>query len=160
MERSGDADGWRTLFLLGHTCRNLHQPLTLVYPDRQREMLRSMTGDVRGAVGFRKWELYGRETFTMEGDGDPGDRRQLDEGPSTSLRHEAMRRPRRPVRRTACGPTSTPISHPAVLRQRPCGEFARAGSTTWPTRPCRRPTRSGTTRVCSAPARYKRVSIF
>ena len=25
-------------------CRNLHQLLTLVYPDRQREMLRSMTG--------------------------------------------------------------------------------------------------------------------
>ena len=48
MERSGETgvtDGERyTVFSLWDTCRNLHQLLTLVYPDRQREMLRSMTG--------------------------------------------------------------------------------------------------------------------
>ena len=57
MERSGETgvtDGERyTVFSLWDTCRNLHQLLTLVYPDRQREMLRSMTGCTRSGVGFR-----------------------------------------------------------------------------------------------------------
>ena len=57
-----------TVFSLWDTCRNLHQLLTLVYPDRQREMLRSMTGMYEEWGWLPKWELYGRETFTMEGD--------------------------------------------------------------------------------------------
>ena len=72
MERSGETgvtDGERyTVFSLWDTCRNLHQLLTLVYPDRQREMLRSMTGMYEEWGWLPKWELYGRETFTMEGD--------------------------------------------------------------------------------------------
>jgi len=72
MERSGEtgvADGDRyTVFSLWDTYRNVHQLLTLVYPERQLDMVRSMVG-MAGEWGWLpKWELYGRETFTMEGD--------------------------------------------------------------------------------------------
>lgn len=72
MERSGEVgvtDGDRyTVFSLWDTYRNLHQLLTLVYPERQAEMLRSMVGMYEEWGWLPKWELYGRETFTMEGD--------------------------------------------------------------------------------------------
>lgn len=57
-----------TVFSLWDTYRNLHQLLTLVYPDRQLEMVRSMVQMYREWGWLPKWELYGRETFTMEGD--------------------------------------------------------------------------------------------
>ena len=50
------------------TYRNLHQLMTLVYPERQLEMVRSMIGMYKEWGWLPKWELYGRETFTMEGD--------------------------------------------------------------------------------------------
>ncbi|MEG0807293.1 MAG: GH92 family glycosyl hydrolase [Alistipes sp.] len=57
-----------TVFSLWDTYRNLHQLMTLVYPERQIEMVRSMVA-MYGEWGWLpKWELYGRETFTMEGD--------------------------------------------------------------------------------------------
>lgn len=72
MERSGQlgcTEGERyTVFSLWDTYRNLHQLLTLVYPERQTEMLRSMVGMSEEWGWLPKWELYGRETFTMEGD--------------------------------------------------------------------------------------------
>ena len=72
MERSGETgvtDGERyTVFSLWDTCRNVHQLLTLVYPERQAEMVRSMVGMYEEWGWLPKWELYGRETFTMEGD--------------------------------------------------------------------------------------------
>ena len=72
MERSGETgitDGERyTVFSLWDTCRNVHQLLTLVYPERQAEMVRSMIGMYEEWGWLPKWELYGRETFTMEGD--------------------------------------------------------------------------------------------
>ena len=72
MERSGEAgvtDGERyTVFSLWDTCRNVHQLLTLVYPERQLDMVRSMVEMSREWGWLPKWELYGRETFTMEGD--------------------------------------------------------------------------------------------
>lgn len=72
MERSGQlgcTEGERyTVFSLWDTYRNLHQLLTLVYPERQTEMLRSMVGMSEDWGWLPKWELYGRETFTMEGD--------------------------------------------------------------------------------------------
>lgn len=65
----GVTDGDRyTVFSLWDTYRNLHQLLTLVYPERQAEMLRSMVGMYEEWGWLPKWELYGRETFTMEGD--------------------------------------------------------------------------------------------
>lgn len=57
-----------TVFSLWDTYRNLHQLLTLAYPERQAEMLRSMVGMYKEWGWLPKWELYGRETFTMEGD--------------------------------------------------------------------------------------------
>lgn len=72
MERSGEtgvSDGDRyTVFSLWDTYRNLHQLMTLVYPERQIEMVRSMVAMYREWGWLPKWELYGRETFTMEGD--------------------------------------------------------------------------------------------
>lgn len=65
----GVTDGERyTVFSLWDTYRNLHQLLTLVYPERQADMLRSMVGMYEEWGWLPKWELYGRETFTMEGD--------------------------------------------------------------------------------------------
>lgn len=57
-----------TVFSLWDTYRNLHQLMTLVYPERQLDMVRSMTGIYKEWGWMPKWELYGRETFTMEGD--------------------------------------------------------------------------------------------
>lgn len=73
MERSGETgvatDGDRyTVFSLWDTYRNVHQLLTLVYPERQTDMLRSMVSMAKEWGWLPKWELYGRETFTMEGD--------------------------------------------------------------------------------------------
>lgn len=72
MERSGEVgvtDGDRyTVFSLWDTYRNVHQLLTLVYPERQTDMVRSMVAMSREWGWLPKWELYGRETFTMEGD--------------------------------------------------------------------------------------------
>ncbi len=73
MERSGktgvSTGGDRyTVFSLWDTYRNVHQLLTLVYPERQLDMVRSMVAMSREWGWLPKWELYGRETFTMEGD--------------------------------------------------------------------------------------------
>ena len=57
-----------TVFSLWDTCRNLHQLLTLVYPERQLDMVRSMVDMYKEWGWMPKWELYGQETFTMEGD--------------------------------------------------------------------------------------------
>lgn len=57
-----------TVFSLWDTYRNVHQFLTLVYPERQMDMLKSMLGVYQEHGWFPKWELYGRETLTMEGD--------------------------------------------------------------------------------------------
>lgn len=57
-----------TVFSLWDTYRNLHQLLTLVYPERQMEMIRTMLDMYREHGWLPKWELYGRETLTMEGD--------------------------------------------------------------------------------------------
>ena len=58
-----------TVFSLWDTYRNVHQLLTLVYPEHM-DMVHTML-DMCGEhnVAFLpKWELYGRETLTMEGD--------------------------------------------------------------------------------------------
>ncbi len=57
-----------TVFSLWDTYRNLHQLLTLVYPERQRDMVCSMVAMAEEWGWLPRWELYGRETFTMEGD--------------------------------------------------------------------------------------------
>lgn len=57
-----------TVFSLWDTYRNLHQLMTLAYPEKQTDMVRSMIDMYREWGWLPKWELYGRETFTMEGD--------------------------------------------------------------------------------------------
>ena len=57
-----------SVFSLWDTYRNLHQLLTLVYPERQIDMVRSMVDMYKEWGWMPKWELFSRETFTMEGD--------------------------------------------------------------------------------------------
>ena len=57
-----------TVFSLWDTYRNLHQLLTLVYPEQQTDMLRSLVGMYKESGWLPRWELFGRETYTMEGD--------------------------------------------------------------------------------------------
>ena len=64
---SQDGDRY-TVFSLWDTYRNLHQLLTLAYPEKQSDMLRSMVAMAEEWGWLPRWELYGRETFTMEGD--------------------------------------------------------------------------------------------
>ncbi len=65
----GTTTGTRyTVFSLWDTYRNLHQLMTLVYPEKQVDMVRSMIGMYEEWGWMPKWELFGRETWTMEGD--------------------------------------------------------------------------------------------
>ena len=64
---SYDGDRY-TVFSLWDTYRNVHQLLTMVYPEKQLDMVRSMIDMSKEWGWLPKWELYGRETFTMEGD--------------------------------------------------------------------------------------------
>ena len=66
---TGRADYTRySVFSLWDTYRNLHPLLTLVYPERQTDMLRSMVDMYKEHGWLPRWELFGRETYTMEGD--------------------------------------------------------------------------------------------
>ncbi|MBQ3624186.1 MAG: GH92 family glycosyl hydrolase [Prevotella sp.] len=65
----GTTNGNRyTVFSLWDTYRNLHQLETLLYPEKQTDMVRSMISMYKEWGWMPKWELYGRETWTMEGD--------------------------------------------------------------------------------------------
>ena len=57
-----------TVFSLWDTYRNVGQLMTLLYPDKQLDMVRSMIDMYKEWGWMPKWELYGRETWTMEGD--------------------------------------------------------------------------------------------
>ncbi len=57
-----------TVFSLWDTYRNLNPLLTLLYPEKQLDLMRSMTNMYKEWGWMPKWELYGRETWTMEGD--------------------------------------------------------------------------------------------
>lgn len=57
-----------TVFSLWDTYRNVHQLMTLLYPRHQLDMVRSMVNMYKESGWLPKWELYGRETLTMEGD--------------------------------------------------------------------------------------------
>ena len=57
-----------TVFSLWDTYRTLHPLLTLIYPEKQLDMLRSLAGMANESGWLPRWELYGRETYTMEGD--------------------------------------------------------------------------------------------
>lgn len=57
-----------TVFSLWDTYRCTHQLFTLLFPQRQLAMVRTMLDQYRENGWLPKWELYGQETFTMEGD--------------------------------------------------------------------------------------------
>ncbi len=57
-----------TVFSLWDTYRNFHQLLTLIEPKMQTDMLRSMVDMYKEGGWLPRWELYSRETLTMEGD--------------------------------------------------------------------------------------------
>ena len=57
-----------TVFSLWDTYRNLAQLQTLLFPDKQEQMICSMIEMYKEWGWMPKWELYGRETWTMEGD--------------------------------------------------------------------------------------------
>lgn len=57
-----------TVFSLWDTYRNVSTLMTLLYPDRQIDIIRTMIDMYKENGWLPKWELYGRETFTMEGD--------------------------------------------------------------------------------------------
>ena len=66
---NGKTSGNRyTVFSLWDTYRNLSQLETLLYPDRQVDMINSMIDMYREWGWMPKWELFSRETWTMEGD--------------------------------------------------------------------------------------------
>lgn len=57
-----------TVFSLWDTYRCTHQLFTLLFPERQLDMVRSMLDQYRENAWLPKWELFSQETFTMEGD--------------------------------------------------------------------------------------------
>lgn len=66
---TGHTNGNRyTVFSLWDTYRNVSTLMTLLYPDRQEDIINTMLDMYKENGWLPKWELYGRETFTMEGD--------------------------------------------------------------------------------------------
>ncbi len=57
-----------TVFSLWDTYRNVSTLMTLLYPERQLDIINTMIDMYKENGWLPKWELYGRETFTMEGD--------------------------------------------------------------------------------------------
>ena len=51
-----------TVFSLWDTYRTVHQLMTLVYPERQMDMIHTMMGMYKEHGWFPKWELVGQET--------------------------------------------------------------------------------------------------
>lgn len=57
-----------TVFSLWDTYRNVSTLMTLLFPELQLDIIRSMVDMYKESGWLPKWELYGRETLTMEGD--------------------------------------------------------------------------------------------
>jgi predicted alpha-1,2-mannosidase len=57
-----------TVFSLWDTYRNLHPLESLLYPDKQLDMVRSMVDMYKESGWLPKWELNSTETHVMEGD--------------------------------------------------------------------------------------------
>lgn len=66
---TGKTSGNRyTVYSLWDTYRNVSTLMTLLFPDRQLDIINTMIDMYKENGWLPKWELYGRETFTMEGD--------------------------------------------------------------------------------------------
>ena len=65
----GKTEGTRyTVFSLWDTYRNYHQLMSLLYPEEQLDMIKSMLAIYDESGWLPKWELNSTETFTMVGD--------------------------------------------------------------------------------------------
>lgn len=67
VKNTGGANRY-TVFSLWDTYRNVHPFLSLVYPELQLDMVRSMVDMYRESGWLPKWELLGMETGVMVGD--------------------------------------------------------------------------------------------
>jgi predicted alpha-1,2-mannosidase len=66
---TGKTDGTRfTVFSFWDTYRNLHSLMSLVYPEQQSDMVKSMLDIYDESGWLPKWELNATETTTMVGD--------------------------------------------------------------------------------------------
>ncbi|GAF01550.1 putative alpha-1,2-mannosidase [Saccharicrinis fermentans DSM 9555 = JCM 21142] len=57
-----------TVFSLWDTYRNFHPLMSLLYPEKQLDMVRSMVDMYKEGGWLPKWELNSKETYTMNGD--------------------------------------------------------------------------------------------
>jgi len=57
-----------TVFSLWDTYRNYHPLMSLLYPEQQTDMIRSMVDMYKESGWMPKWELLSKETHVMEGD--------------------------------------------------------------------------------------------
>ncbi len=57
-----------TVFSLWDTYRNFHPLMSLVYPEKQLDMVRSVVDMYKESGWLPKWELNSTETYTMNGD--------------------------------------------------------------------------------------------
>jgi predicted alpha-1,2-mannosidase len=57
-----------SIYSLWDTYRNLHPLLTLVYPERQSEMVKTMLDMYKTSGFLPKWEITASESYTMVGD--------------------------------------------------------------------------------------------
>jgi predicted alpha-1,2-mannosidase len=57
-----------TVFSLWDTYRNVSTLMSLLYPEKQLDIIRTMIDMYKESGWLPKWELFGRETLTMEGD--------------------------------------------------------------------------------------------
>jgi predicted alpha-1,2-mannosidase len=65
----GQTDNNRySVFSLWDTYRNLHPLMSLLYPEKQLDMVRSMVDMYKESGWLPKWELNSKETHVMEGD--------------------------------------------------------------------------------------------
>lgn len=64
----GKSNNRYTVFSLWDTYRNYHQLMTLLYPEQQLGMIKSMLDIYDESGWLPKWELNSTETFTMVGD--------------------------------------------------------------------------------------------
>ncbi|MBS2210085.1 GH92 family glycosyl hydrolase [Carboxylicivirga mesophila] len=57
-----------TVFSLWDTYRTVHPLISLLYPEKQLDMVRTMVDMYKESGWLPKWEIYGREAHVMEGD--------------------------------------------------------------------------------------------
>jgi putative alpha-1,2-mannosidase len=57
-----------TVFSLWDTYRTLHPLMTLVYPERQSDFIKTMIDQYKEGGFLSKWELTSNETYVMVGD--------------------------------------------------------------------------------------------